>query len=341
MKKALIIGITGQDGSYLAEHLWSLGYAVHGLVRRASLFNRTRIEDLRAAAAATPERFGLHYGDLNDATSLRRTIALVRPDEIYHLAGQSHVGLSFELPETTCQENGMAMLALLEIVRELGMPVRVYYAASSEIFGQPVAAPQDEATPFAPVSPYGVAKAFAVQMGRVYRASYGLYVCHGIAYNHESPRRGENFVTRKITAAAARIRSGSDEVLTLGNLSAARDWGYAPEYVDAMWRALQAPAAGDYVLATGRSTTVREFAAAAFAATGVDLVFEGEGVAETGRCRATGRVLLRVEPKYFRPAEPDRLVGHSARATTELGWRPSTLAPALAQLMVAAERPRT
>jgi len=337
MKKALILGITGQDGSYLAELLLARGYAVHGLVRRASQFNRGRIDHLRAAADGDAGRFELHYGDLTGTASLRRVLTQVEPDEVYHLAGQSHVGLSFDLAEATCQENGMATLALLEILRDLQLPVRLYHAASSEIFGRPPVAPQDETTPFLPVNPYGCAKSFATQVCRVFRESYGMFVANGIAYNHESPRRGENFVTRKITSAAARLRAGADEVLTLGNLDAGRDWGYAPEYVEAMWRMLQAPRAADYVLATGRSTTVREFARAAFAALDMPIEFSGEGVAEVARRRDTGRVVLRVDAKYYRPVEPARLVGDPRRAAADLGWSARTTALEVAALMATAE----
>jgi len=234
-KTALIIGITGQDGSYLAEFLLARGYSVHGLVRRASLFNRSRIEHLRNAPGGQAGKLFLHYGDLNDLASLRRVLHQAKPAEVYYLAGQSHVGLSFELPEVTCQENAMAALGVIEMLRELGFPVRFYHAASSEMFGVPTHAPQTEETPFNPVNPYGCAKAFATQLCRVYRQSYGLFICSGIAYNHESPRRGENFVTRKISMGAVRIQAGQQAELRLGNLGAARDWGYAVEYVVAMW----------------------------------------------------------------------------------------------------------
>ncbi|MBL9216246.1 MAG: GDP-mannose 4,6-dehydratase [Opitutaceae bacterium] len=336
MKTALIIGITGQDGSYLAELLLAEGYRVHGLVRRASMFNRARIDPLRAGAPGE-ERLVLHYGDLNDRTSLRRMLRKVAPDEIYHLAGQSHVGLSFEIPEVTCEDNAMATLGLLEVVRDLDRPVRFYHASSSEIFGVPKAGPQTAATPVEPVNPYGCAKAFATQLCRVYRQAYGLFACSGIAYNHESPRRGENFVTRKISLSAARIRAGRQEELHLGNLDARRDWGYAPEYVQAMWRMLQAGQADDFVLATGRTCTVREFAQAAFAELGLELVFEGSGVAEVGRRTDNGRVVLRVDPRYFRPAESSALVGDPAAARERLGWAPRTVGADVARLMARAD----
>jgi GDPmannose 4,6-dehydratase len=337
MPTALITGITGQDGSYLAEALLAKGYEVHGIVRRASLFNRTRIEHLRADGAVYGERLFLHYADLTDATTLRRLIGRLQPDELYHLAGQSHVGLSFEIPESTCQEIALATLALLEICRDLESPPRFYHASSSEVFGHPDVAQQDERTAFRPVSPYGCAKAFATDLGRVYRESHGLFVCNGIAYNHESPRRGENFVTRKITRAAARIAAGADECLELGNLAAARDWGWAPEYVEAMWRSLQQPAAGDVVLASGSATTVRDFARAAFEALGMPLAFDGEGPNETGRHADTGRLLLKVNSRFYRAADPAGLVGNPARAAETLDWRPQITGPAVARAMAQAE----
>jgi len=335
MKSALILGITGQDGSYLAEQLLAEGWAVHGLVRRASMFNRSRIEHLRTAPA--PGTLTLHYGDLTDVTSLRRILQQEKPQEIYHLAGQSHVGLSFEIPEVTCQENGTATLNLLEILRDLDYPVKLFHAASSEIFGTPATAPQNESTACQPVNPYGCAKAFAAQLGRVYRQAYGLFVCNGIAYNHESPRRGENFVTRKITLGAARIKAGRQAEIALGNLDARRDWGWAPEYVAAMRLMLQAPAADDYILATGRACSVREFATAAFAELGLELAFEGQGPTELARRKDTGAVVLRIEPKFFRPVESTTLVGDATRAKTRLGWIPRTAGAEVARAMARAD----
>jgi GDPmannose 4,6-dehydratase len=336
MKSALILGITGQDGSYLAEQLLAEGWAVHGLVRRASMFNRSRIEHLRQGAA--PGRLTLHYGDLTDVTSLRRILQKEKPQEIYHLAGQSHVGLSFEIPEVTCQENGTATLNLLEILRDLDFPVKFYHAASSEIFGAPARAPQDEATACFPVNPYGCAKAFATQLGRVYRHAYGLFVCNGIAYNHESPRRGENFVTRKISLGAALIKAGRQAEIALGNLDSRRDWGWAPEYVAAMRLMLQAPVADDYVLATGRACSVRDFATAAFAELGLELEFEGEGTAELARRKDTGAVVLRVDPRFYRPVESTALVGDATQAKARLGWVPRTVGGDVARLMARADR---
>jgi GDPmannose 4,6-dehydratase len=332
---ALILGITGQDGSYLAEFLLGKGYAVHGLVRRASMFNRSRIEHLRATTGG--EGLTLHYSDLTDHTSLRRIIRKIAPDEIYHLAGQSHVGLSFEIPEVTCQENANATLALLEILRDLDQPVRFYHAASSELFGAPATAPQNEATPINPVNPYGCAKAFAAQMCRVYRSAYGLFTVNGIAYNHESPRRGENFVTRKIALGAARIKSGLQKEIVLGNLDATRDWGWAPEYVEAMWRSLQARKAGDYVLATGRACSVREFAIAAFTELGIELTFKGRGKSETARRKDTGAVVLRIDPKFYRPVESTTLVGDARLAQEVLGWKARTVGTEVARMMVRAD----
>lgn len=318
-KKAFITGITGQDGSYLAELLLARDYAVHGLVRRASMFNRSRIEHLRDDPRLSPAFF-LHYGDLQDATSLRRLLEQVQPDEIYHLAGQSHVGLSFEIPEVTCQEVANATLSLLEIVRDQKRPVKVFHASSSEIFGSPGVSPQNEDSPLRPRNPYGCAKVFATNLCRVYRDAYGLFVCNGIAYNHESPRRGENFVTRKITRAAARIKGGLQSELKLGSLDARRDWGYAPEYVEAMWRMLQHEKPDDYVLATGEAHTIGEFLDAAFQHVGLDW-----------------RKHVKFDERFVRPAENAELVGDSTRARRQLGWEPRTRLRALAALMVDAD----
>lgn len=304
------------------------------------MFNRSRIEHLRSDPAIYNQRLFLHYADLQDVTSFRRIIHRIRPQEIYHLAGQSHVGLSFEIPESTCHEAGTATLALLEIIRDLSDPVRLYHASSSEIFGIPRASeiPQTEESSVQPTSPYGCAKAFATLMGRVYRDSFQLFVCSGITYNHESPRRGESFVTRKITSSAARISAGLQQELTLGNLDAARDWGYAPEFVDAMWRMLQQEQPSDYVLATGRSATVRDFAQAAFAALDLTVEFEGQGMDEVGRDAATGRIVLRVDPRFYRPVEPGILIGDPALTAKRLGWRAKTFAPQLAALMAVEDR---
>src|SRR5216110_2822563 len=289
-KVALITGITGQDCSYLAELLLGKGYGVHGIVRRTSNLLRSRIEHLRRDESIYEKRLFLHYGDLSDGTTLRRIFKEVRPTEVYHLAGQSHVGLSFEIPESTCEEAGMATLRLLEIVRSQPQPLRFYHASSSEIFGNACEIPQTESTPMRPTSPYGCAKAFATQLARVYRESYGVFVCNGILYNHESPRRGENFVTRKIARAAARIARNLDTGLPLGDLESQRDWGRAQDYVQAMWLMLQHHTADDYVVATGETHSVREFVEAAFAV--VDLPWQK---------------YVRHDPAFDRPAEPARL----------------------------------
>jgi GDPmannose 4,6-dehydratase len=333
MKRALISGITGQDGSYLAEFLIDRGYAVHGLVRRTSQFSRTRIEHLRKEG----KPLELHYADLFDQTTLRRVIAKIQPDEFYHLAGQSHVGLSFDIPESTVAETAVATLSLLEICRDLESPPRFFHAASSELFGVPDAFPQSESTPFRPVNPYGCAKAFATNLCRVYREAHGMFVVNGILYNHESPRRGESFVTRKIASTVARIALGSQETLELGNLGSERDWGYAPEYIEAIWMSLQHPVAEDFVFATGTSTTVREFAAAAFLEAGIVLAFQGEGELETASDTSTGRTVLKVEPKFFRRVDSHRLVGDSSKARLLLGWKPSTAGSDVAKILTRAE----
>jgi GDPmannose 4,6-dehydratase len=320
MTTALITGITGQDGSYLTELLLDKGYIVHGIVRRTSNLLRSRIEHLRRDDKIYGHRLFLHYGDLSDGTTLRRIFRAVQPDQVYHLAGQSHVGLSFEIPESTCEEAGMATLRLLEIARDQTKPLRFYHASSSEIFGSARSAPQDEDTPLAPSTPYGCAKAFATQLARVYRQSYGLFVCNGILYNHESPRRGENFVTRKIARAAARIARGLDHELVLGNLTSARDWGRAHDYVRAMWLMLQHDTADDYVVATGETHSVQEFVELAFAA--VDLPW---------------KKYVRHDPAFDRPAEPTKLVGRAEKIRQTLGWRPSGTFPELVREMVEAE----
>ncbi|MEO5722399.1 MAG: GDP-mannose 4,6-dehydratase [Chthoniobacterales bacterium] len=319
-KIALITGITGQDGSYLTELLLEKGYAVHGVVRRTSNLLRSRIEHLRADPEIGGKHLFLHYGDLSDGTTLRRIFAEVEPAEVYHLAGQSHVGLSFEIPESTCEEVGMATLRLLEICRDQKQPVRFYHASSSEIFGKAEEEPQTEQTPFRPANPYGCAKAFATQLARVYRDSYGLFVCNGILYNHESPRRGENFVTRKITRAAARIARGLDRELVLGSLESRRDWGHAREYVEAMWRMMQHHAPDDYIVATGRTHSVRDFVEAAFAT--VNLQPE-QYVKHNGA--------------FDRPAEPVHLVGSPEKIAGALGWRAEISVAELVREMVAAE----
>ena len=338
MKKALITGITGQDGSYLTELLLGKGYAVHGLVRRASAFNRSRIDHLRTEENLQAGRLTLHYGELSDVTSFHRLLHKIEPDEVYHLAGQSHVGLSFEIPEVTCQENAMATLHLLESLRELGGARRLYLAISSEIFGAPELGPQTEDSPIAPRSPYGAAKAFAWNMGRIYRESHGLFVANGILYNHESPRRGENFLTRKISAGVAKIGAGETKPIALGNLDGRRDWGYAPEYVEGMWRMLQVDTPDDFILATGELTTVRMFTEAAFAASGVPIEFSGHGVEEKGRRRDNGEVVVEVSPRFYRPVDAENLCGDASKARERLEWEAQTRTVGLAAMMVAADQ---
>ncbi|HET9857689.1 MAG TPA: GDP-mannose 4,6-dehydratase [Chthoniobacterales bacterium] len=319
-KIALITGITGQDGSYLTELLLQKGYAIHGIVRRTSNLLRSRIEHLRRDPKIYGKKLFLHYGDLSDTTTLRRIFREVGPGELYHLAGQSHVGLSFEIPESTCDEAGMATLRLLEIVRDQSPGVKLYHASTSEIFGNASESPQTEETPMRPTSPYGCAKAFATQLARVYRQSYGMFVCNGILYNHESPRRGENFVTRKIARSVARIARGLDVDLVLGNLESKRDWGRAQDYVAAMWLMLQHEKPGDYVVATGETHSVRDFVEAAFAV--VDLPWEK---------------YVKQDRAFDRPIEPARLVGRADKIQKMLGWKPSGSFELLVREMVEAE----
>src|SRR5256885_12519377 len=319
-KVALITGITGQDGSYLAELLLQKGYAVHGIVRRTSNLTRSRIEHLRRDEKIYGKNLFLHYGDLSDTTTLRRIFREVGPSELYHLAGQSHVGLSFELPESTCDEAGMATLRLLEIVRDQSAGVKFYHASTSEIFGNASESPPTEETPMRPTSPYGCAKAFATQLTRVYRQSYGMFVCNGILYNHESPRRGENFVTRKIARAAARISRGLDGDLVLGNLESKRDWGRAQDYVTAMWLMLQHDQPNDYVVATGETHSVREFAEAAFKVVGLDWT-----------------KYVKQDATFDRPIEPARLGGAGNKIRKTLGWKPKGSFEQLVREMVEAE----
>ncbi len=312
-KKALITGITGQDGSYLAELLLEKGYEVHGLVRRSSSFNTWRIDHVR-------DRLVLHYGDLVDQNSLVRALEALEPDEVYNLAAQSHVKVSFEMPEYTTDVTALGVLRVLDAVRDLGLRTRVYQAGSSEMYGLVRETPQTEKTPFYPRSPYAVSKCYGHWMAVNYRESYGMHVSNGILFNHESPRRGENFVTRKITMGVAAIKQGRAKELRLGNLDAKRDWGYARDYVDAMWRMLQQDQPGDYVVATGETHSVREFCEEAFGAVGLDW-----------------RDFVKVDPKYFRPAEVDLLLGDPSRARAVLGWEPKVTFKGLAKLMVEAD----
>jgi len=319
-RKAFITGITGQDGSYLTELLLEKGYEVHGVVRRTSTLRRSRLSHLYSDPAVYEQRLFLHYADLDDATTLRRILARVQPAEIYHLAGQSHVGLSFEIPESTCEMTGMATLRLLEIVRDLPGAPRFYHASSSEIFGNPATSPQDEGTPFNPVNPYGCAKAFATQLVRVYRSGFGLFAVNGITYNHESPRRGENFVSRKICRAAAAIKLGLESELMLGDLSAQRDWGDARDTVRGMWLTLQQEVPEDFVFATGQPHTVQDLVEQAFAAVSLDW-----------------RQYVRQDPRFLRRAEPTQLLGNPAKAQRLLGWRAENSFENLIQEMTRAE----
>ena len=338
-KVALITGITGQDGAYLAELLLSKGYVVHGVKRRSSLFNTQRVDHLYEPPHEKERRFHLHYGDLTDSTNLIRIIQEVRPHEIYNLGAQSHVQVSFETPEYTANADAVGVLRLLEAIRILGMgeSTRFYQASTSELFGNAPESPQSEKTAFRPRSPYGAAKLYAYWITVNYREAYGFYACNGILFNHESPRRGETFVTRKITRAVARISLGLQDRLYLGNLNAARDWGHARDYVEGMWRMLQQDAPDDFVLATGRSSTVRDFCTRAFAETGIDLAWEGENADECGRCRSTGRVLVAVDPRYYRPAEVYHLLGDASKAAGKLGWVPKTTLDELIAEMVASD----
>ena len=329
MKKALITGITGQDGSFLAEFLLEKGYEVHGILRRSSSFNTSRIEHLYLEEwikdMSKDRAINLHYGDMTDSSSLIRIIQTIQPDEIYNLAAQSHVKVSFDVPEYTAETDAVGTLRLLEAVRILGLEkkTKIYQASTSELFGLVQEIPQKETTPFYPRSPYGVAKLYGFWITKNYRESYGMFAVNGILFNHESERRGETFVTRKITLAAARIAKGKQDKLYLGNLSALRDWGYAKDYVECMWLMLQHEMPEDFVIATGEYHTVREFTDLAFKEAGVELRWEGEGVNEKGIDVKTDRVLVEVDPKYFRPAEVEQLLGDPTKAKTLLGWNPS------------------
>jgi len=333
MKKALITGITGQDGSYLAELLLDKGYEVHGVVRRSSTFNRGRIDHLRKASLGE-RHLRLHYGDLGDTESLTTILADVRPDEIYNLAAQSHVGISFAMPTYTGDVSGLGVVRLLEAVRQLVPEARFYQASSSELFGKACEVPQNEDTPFHPRSPYAVAKLYAYWAAINFREAHGIFAANGILFNHESPRRGENFVTRKITRAVAEIAAGTRDWVSLGNLEARRDWGFAGDFVDAMWRIVQADEPDDWVTGTGEEHSVREFCELAFGLVGVDLEWSGSGVDEVGRDRTTGKVRVVVNSRYFRPAEVDRLLSDSSKIRRELGWKPRIGFEELVKMMV-------
>ena len=340
MKKALITGITGQDGSYLTELLLEKGYEVHGIIRRQSSQNTERIDHILNDSAFSKRVF-LHYGDLTDSSNAHALIREIQPDEVYNLAAQSHVAVSFEVPEYTAEATGVGTIRLLEAVRQSGLPIRFYQASTSELFGGlPETAPQSEATPFYPKSPYGAAKLYSFWITKNYRESYGMFACNGILFNHESPRRGETFVTRKITLAVARIAKGLQEKLTLGNLEAKRDWGFAGDYVEGMWRILQQDQPEDYVLATNETHTVREFVEKAFAETGVPIRWEGEGSNEKGYDAKTGKLLVDVSEEFYRPAEVELLWGDSTKAEHELGWRRKVGFAELVKMMVTADLER-
>lgn len=339
MKRALVTGVTGQDGAYLTELLLEKGYEVHGIKRRSSSFNTQRVDHLYQDPHVQDVRFRMHYGDLTDSTNLIRILQEVRPHEIYNLGAQSHVQVSFETPEYTADTDAMGTLRLLEAIRILGMEkeCRFYQASSSELFGLVQEVPQKETTPFYPRSPYAVSKLFAYWIVVNYREAYGMHASNGILFNHESPRRGETFVTRKITRAAARIKLGLEDKLYLGNLDAKRDWGYAGDYVELMWLMLQQDEPDDYVMATGVTTSVRDFVIAAFSHAGMELRFEGEGLGERGIDIATGRVVVEVDPRYFRPTEVELLIGDATKARERLGWEPRVQLPELTAMMVDAD----
>lgn len=336
-KTALITGITGQDGSYLSELLLQKGYTVHGIIRRASSFNTQRIDHLYNNESLK-DRFFLHYGDLTDSSNLNRILEKTAPDEIYNLGAQSHVKVSFEVPEYTADVDAIATLRFLDAIKETGMKhTRFYQASTSELFGKVQEIPQKETTPFYPRSPYAVAKQYAYWIVVNYREGYGMFAANGILFNHESERRGETFVTRKITRAAGRIKLGLQDKLVLGNMDSKRDWGYAPEYVEGMWRILQAEKPSEYVLATNETHTVREFTELAFARLGMDIEWTGKAENEKGICRQTGKTVVEISPRYYRPTEVDFLLGDPSKAKRELGWEPKTTFKKLVEIMTDAD----
>lgn len=337
MKKALITGITGQDGSYLTELLIEKGYEVHGIIRRSSSFNTGRIDHLYRDPHVNNRKMILHHGDLTDSSNLNRLIEKVDPDEIYNLGAQSHVKVSFDVPEYTAEVDGLGTLKLMDAIKEVGINTKFYQASTSELYGKVQEVPQTETTPFYPRSPYGVAKLYAYWIVKNYREAYNLFACNGILFNHESPRRGETFVTRKITRAVARIKAGIQDKLYLGNMDAKRDWGYAPEYVEGMWRILQQPEAEDFVLATGETHTVREFAEIAFRIAGMEIEWQGENEHEFGVDAQTGKHLVEIDPNYYRLTEVDLLIGDAGKAKEKLGWEPKTSFEELVEIMVKAD----
>jgi len=338
LKKALVTGVTGQDGSYLTELLLEKGYEVHGIIRRSSSFNRGRIDHLYIADQnLMNKKFFLHYGDVTDTSNLNRLLEKIEPEEIYNLAAQSHVKVSFDIPEYTAQVDAIGTLRFLDAIRETGVSTRFYQASTSELFGKVQQVPQNEQTPFYPRSPYGVAKLYGFWIVVNYREAYNLFACNGILFNHESPRRGEAFVTRKITMAAAKIKHGLQSVLTLGNLDAHRDWGYAKEYCEGMWRMLQLDAPDDFVLATGETHTVREFVEIAFKELDMPIEWKGKGVEEKGISAKSDKAVIDVDPRYYRPTEVDLLVGDATKAKEQLKWVATTRFPDLVRMMVQAD----
>ncbi len=336
MKRALITGVTGQDGSYLAEILLEKGYEVHGIIRRSSSFNTQRIDHI-INAEEYKDQFKFHHGDLTDTSNLNRLLEVIEPDEIYNLGAQSHVQVSFAIPDYTAQVDALGTLRFLEAIRETRIDTKFYQASTSELFGKVQEIPQKESTPFYPRSPYAVAKLYGYWIIVNYREAYGIFACNGILFNHESPRRGETFVTRKITQAAARIKNGSKEVLSLGNLNAKRDWGYAPEFCLGMWQMLQQNKPDDFVLATGEQHTVREFAELSFAELGININWEGENEKEIGVNSQTGDTIVNIDPRYYRPTEVDTLLGDSSKAKNILGWQVETSFNDLVKIMVRAD----
>ncbi len=337
MKKALITGITGQDGSYLTELLISKGYQVHGVIRRSSSFNTSRLDHIYQDPHEKELKMVLHYGDLTDGSNINRILEKVQPDEVYNLGAQSHVRVSFDIPEYTADADGLGALRLLDVIRDENLKVKYYQAGSSEMYGRVLATPQNETTPFNPRSPYACAKVFAHHISVNYREAYDLFVCNGILFNHESPRRGGTFVTKKITSAFAKIKLGKQERVYLGNLDAKRDWGYARDYVEAMWLMLQQPTPDDYVIATGETHTVREFVEHTARLLGYEIEWQGKGLAEKGVDAKSGKVLVEIDPRYFRPTEVDFLLGDFSKARRVLGWEPKVKFEGLVKLMVEGE----
>jgi GDPmannose 4,6-dehydratase len=336
-KKALITGITGQDGSYLAEFLLKKNYEVHGIIRRASTFTTSRIEHIYEDPHKVDGKLYLHYGDLADASNLNRLIEKIVPDEIYHLGAQSHVRVSFDIPEYTADVTALGTLRILDALLKTGVKAKFYQASSSEMFGKAAEIPIKETTPFYPRSPYGVAKVYAYWITKNYRESYNMFASNGILFNHESPRRGPTFVTRKITSGFARIKTGKQDKIFLGNLDAKRDWGYAQDYIEAMWLMLQQEKPGDYIIATNETHTVREFCELAATCLGYKLVWKGKGLNEKGIDAKSGKVLIEIDPRYFRPAEVDILIGDYSKAKNELGWEPKIKFKELVKLMAEAD----